>query len=73
MIAEKYLARQFLITQKALEEGDRGNAYWLPGTENPADGRTKVRGEMVPLSRLLESGQFHPGQLRALRGVAWKE
>ena len=44
MITEKYLARQ-----QALEEGEMENTYWLPGTENPADGLTKVRGDLVPL------------------------
>ena len=62
----------FLSTQQAKEEGDLENAYWLPGTENDADGSTKVRSEMVPLLRLLESGGLCLGQHRALKGVAWK-
>ena len=71
MVAEKCLVRRFLSIQEALEEGDLENAYWLPGTEPSADGPTKVRSDMVPLLRLLESGGFCPGQLRPLKGVAW--
>ena len=60
MIPEKYLERHFLSIQQALGAGDLENAYWLPGTENPADGLTKVRSDVVPLLRLLESGSFCP-------------
>ena len=73
MITEKYSVRHFLSIQRALEEGDLEKAYWLPGTENPAGGLTRVRSDMVPLLRLLGSGGFRPDQLRTLRGVAWKE
>ena len=52
MIAERYLARHFSSAQQALEEGDLEDAFWLPGTENPADSLTKVRSEMAPLLRL---------------------
>ena len=72
MIAERHLARNFLSIQQALEEGDLENASWQPGTDNPADGLTKVRNEVAPLSRLLEPGRFHSGPLRPLKGVAWK-
>ena len=73
MIAEGYSVHHFLSIRQALDEGDLGNAYWLPGAENPADGLTKVRSDMVPLLRLLESGLFCLGQLWSLRGVAQKE
>ena len=73
MTAEKYLVRHFLSIQQALEEGDLENAHWLPGTENPVDGLTKVRSDMVSPLRLLESGRFCPRQLRPPNGVAWKE
>ena len=73
MLAEKYLVRLFRSTQQALEEGDLENAYWLPGTESPADGFTKVRSDVVPLAIPLEPGRFYPGQLLSLEGVAWKE
>ena len=73
MIAEKYLVRHFLSIQQALEAGELEDAYWLPGTENPADSLTKVRGEMALLLRLLESGAFFPGRLRPLKDVAWEE
>ena len=56
MITEKYLVRHFLSIQRAMEEGDLENAYWLPGTENPADSLTKVRIEMAPLLRFWGSG-----------------
>ena len=64
MIAEKQLARHLLGIQQSLEEGELGNAHWVLGTENPADGRTKVRSDMVPSLRLLESDHFNPGSLR---------
>ena len=73
MIAEKYLERHFLSIQQALGEGDLENAYWLPGTENPADSLTKVRGDVVPLLRLLESGAFCLGHFPLLKSVAWKQ
>ena len=59
--------------RQALGKGDLENAYWLPLAENPADGFTKVRGDVVPLLRLLESGRYCLVQLRPLGGVAWKE
>ena len=73
MVAEKYLVRLLLSTQQASEEGDLENAYLLPGTDNPADGLTKVRSDMAPLLRLPESGCLSPGSFRLLEGVAWKE
>ena len=69
MVTEKYLVRHLLSIQQASEEGDLDNAYWLPGAENPADGLTRVRCDLVPLLRLLESGGFHRGPVRPLRGV----
>ena len=50
-----------------------GNIYWLPRTKNPADGLTKVRSEMAPLSPQLESGKFCPGPLRPLKGIRRKQ
>ena len=73
MVAEKYLVSHFASIQQALGEGDLDSAYWLPVTENPADGLTRVRGDMLPLLGLLESGRYCPGQLRPLKGVARKE
>ena len=63
----------FFSIQQALEAGDLENAYWLPGTENPADGLTKVRSDMAAQLRPLESGCFSPGSLRPLEEVAPKE
>ena len=73
LIAEKYLVRHFLNIQQTLGKGDLESAYWPPETEGASDGLAKVRGDMVPLLRQLESGGFCPGQPRPLRGVAWKE
>ena len=73
MIAEEYAERHFLSTQQAFGEGEMDNVFRVPGTENPADGLTKVRSDMEPLLRLLESGHFYPGSLRPLKGVAWNE
>ena len=71
MIAEKYFARRLSSIQQALVEGELDNAYGAPGTENPADGLTKVRGSMAPHLRLLEPRHFNPGSLRPREGVAW--
>ena len=52
MVTEKYLARHFLSIQQFLEEGELENVYWIPGVENPADGLTKLRSEMGPITTL---------------------
>ena len=72
MVAEKYLVRHFPSTPQALGAGDLENAYWLPGSENPAGGLTRVRSDVVPILRLLESGELRPGHLPPLKGVDWK-
>ena len=64
MVTGKYLVRHFLGIQQFIVEGDLDNAYWLPGTENPADG---------PFLALLETGRFQPGLLRPLKGLASRE
>ena len=73
MITEKYLVCHFLSIQLLIEEGELDNAYWLSATENPADGLTKIKSEMGPISSPLESGRFQPGLLRALKGLAFRE
>ena len=73
MFTEKYLVRHFLSIRQFLEDEELDNVFWLPGLENPADSLTKIKSEMGPISALLESGSFHPGLLRPLRGVASKE
>ena len=55
------------------EDKELDNIYWLPGTENPADGMTKMKSEMSPMLNLLEFGEFHPGVLRPLLGVGSSE
>ena len=49
--------------QQSLVDGEPENAYWIPGTENPADGLTRLRSEMGPIMALLETGIFQPGFL----------
>ena len=73
MITGKYLVRDFLSTKQFIEEGELDNAYWLPGTENPADGLTKIKSEMGPILALLETGRFPPGLLRPRKGPASRE
>ena len=73
MTTEKYLVRHLLSILQALEEEELGNAYWLPGTENPADGMTKVKSEMFPILGLMGSGEFRPGTLRPLHVVGSNE
>ena len=73
MITGKYLVRHFLSIQQFLEDGELENVYWIPGTENPADGLTKLRSEMGPITAPLETGRFQPGILRPLKGVASRE
>ena len=74
MIAEKYLVRRFLNIQQALEEGGLGNAYWLSGAENPADGLTMVRSDAAPPCTTprnwpILSGTASPPQRCGLHGV----
>ena len=59
--AERFLVRRFCATQQPFELKELDNAYWIPGFENPADGLTKLKGDLAPLSRLLESGSYKPG------------
>ena len=61
LIAEKNLARHFQSNQETLEQGELGNVYWSPGTENPTNGLTKVRSDAVPPLRILESGRLNLG------------
>ena len=72
MIAKKYSARHFLSIRQALGAGELDNVNWAPGTENPADGLTKVRSDMAPPLRELESGHFNSESFRPLNGVAWE-
>ena len=73
MVTEKYLVRHLLSSQQFLGDGELGNVYWIPGTENPADGLTDLRSEMGPIMALLETGRFQPGLLRPLEGLASRE
>ena len=73
MVTEKYLVRHLLSIQQFIDEGELENVYWIPGVENPADGRAKLRSEMGPIMTLLETGRFQPGTLRPLKGLASRE
>ena len=68
LIAEKYLARNFLSIQLALGQEDLDNVYRRPGAENAAGGLTKEKSDLAPLLRLLQVGFFYPGTLRQQRG-----
>ena len=72
-ITENYLAPHLLRIQHLLGHGESDSAYWLPGSENPADGSTKEKSDMVTLLRALESGAPQPGNLRPLRAISLKE
>ena len=70
MTTEKSLGRQLLAIQQAIEMKELGNVYWIPGLENPAGGLTRLKSDLVPLLRLIESGSYNPGNLRPLHGAA---
>ena len=57
----------------ALESGALGNIAWIPGTENPADGLTKISSELGPLLGLLKTGNYRPRTLEQLRGLSFVE
>ena len=54
-----------------LESGDLGNAAWIPGAENPADGLTKAKSDLGPLFHLQDTSIYRPGRLEQLRGVSF--
>ena len=62
MVAEKCLVRQ-------IGNVDLDNVYWLPALANSAGGMPKVKGDMIPVLRLLGSGAFHLGTPRPLKSV----
>ena len=68
-IAEEYLVCHFLGMGHSLGNGNLGDAQWLPGLKNPADGLAEVTSDCAPPLRLLESGTLNPGTTRPLRGV----
>ena len=72
-VTEENLVRHFTSNQQALEREKLGNAFWLPGPENPADGLTKENGYLDPPLSFLKAGSFFPGTLRPLRWVATRE
>ena len=53
--------------------GDLDTVYWLPGSEDPADGAAEVKSDMVSLHRFLEPGDFRPGMLGPLKRVSTRE
>ena len=70
---EKFLTRHLRSILDATESGNLGNAVWIPGAENPADGLTKATSGRGPLLQLLGTGLYRPGRLVQLRGVSFTE
>lgn len=70
---EKFLTRHFRSIMDALGSGALGNIAWIPGTENPADGLTKISSELGPLLDLLKTGKYRPRTLEQLRGLSFVE
>ena len=60
---KKLLTQHFRSILDALGSGDLGNAAWIPGAEDPADGLTKAKSDFGPLFHLLETGIYRPGRL----------
>ena len=60
IVAEKFLVRHLLAIRHTLKLQASDSVYWIPGLGNPADGLTKTRSDMAPLSRPLESGAYNP-------------
>ena len=48
MVIEKNPVRHFLRIQQAFGQEWLDNANWLPDTENPSGGLTRVRNDIVP-------------------------
>ena len=69
--AEKFLTRHFRSIMDAVGGGDLGNVAWIPGTENPADGLTKISSELGPLLDLLQTGMYRPRALEQQRGLSF--
>ena len=70
---EKFLTRHFRSILDAVESGDLGNVAWIPGTENPADGLTKISSELGHSLDLLKTGKYRPRTLEQLRGLSFVE
>ena len=64
--AKKFLTRRFRGISGATK---LDNVAWIPGTDNPADGPTKVKSEMGPLLRPLEGGTYRSRHLHQNKGV----
>ena len=72
-VAGKYLVGHFLRIQQFLGSHELGNVYGAPGAKNPANGLTKVQGDVSPLLRLPGRGAFCPGTYRPFRGASLQE
>ena len=73
VIAANYLVSHLLRIRQASVQGGPGDVFLLPRADNPADGLTRVRGDMAPLLRILGSRRLHLGSSRPLRGVSSRE
>ena len=72
VIAENFSARHSPSFQQALAQGGLGNFYRLPGTENPADGSTKVRKRYGPSTVRIAIGATQPGFSEAPQGCVFE-
>ena len=68
-----FLTRRFRSIMRALVSGDLGDVAWIPGSENSADGLTKVKSEIGPLLNRLGTGAYLPGMSEWLRGASFIE
>ena len=68
----KHFARHFLGVQHSPDHVELDSVFWLSGPENPAGGLPKIKSNMEPSFRMLQSGSFRPGTLRSLRRVAFR-
>ena len=73
LIAEKFPARRLQAIRQATELKEFDNVHWIPRLGNPADGLPKLKSDVVPLLRLIESGSYNHGTPRPLNGAAFRE
>ena len=57
---EELLTRHFHSILDAQECKALGNVPWIPGAENPADGLTKAKSALEPLSHVLDLARIDP-------------
>ena len=60
-VTEKYSLLHFAGTQQPPDSHGPDSVYWYPGTGSPAGAPSKVKSDMAPLLRMLQSGSPRPG------------